>query len=118
MPDRMKQLRASIDRKSCPEFQAFMPALEEILCRGTPEQKKRFAAQLAQEAEGLEVYAYTAAYAGTATQTMDRTQKLWRDIEDSGELSYVLLLWQQSIVYRYWAKWLRDPNEALRLLGA
>jgi hypothetical protein len=101
------------------EYLALLPTLEEVLCRGTPATIRRYAKYLGQKADDDAVLAYSIAFAkGRLGIDGQDGHRLWRELEeDDGELTRVLFLWQQSVVYDFWSKALTDPERSLRVLG-
>jgi len=112
-------LRKSEDNLA--EYQELMPMVEEMLCRGSRQQRKEFAEHLAERADAFRVYAYSAA-GGDADGLPHPDPKLWKELEASevfiSGLTYTLLLWNQAILYQYWADVLRrNPAPILERFG-
>jgi hypothetical protein len=99
------------------EFQEWLPMVEEMLVNGSRQQRKEYACYLAERADAFRVYAYEAA-GGNADGLPYRDPKLWKVLEQSEDIGYVMLVWFQSVMYEYWSRVLRrDPVLTLEKFG-
>src|SRR4051794_7969248 len=94
-----------------------LPILEEVLVRGSRSERRRYAAYLDRRAEeDLSLFAYNAAFGENRDRLPD--SKLWAVLEETGDLAYVLHMWSQCALYRYWADVLRrNPMATLWRMG-
>jgi hypothetical protein len=117
----IRKLRAIVheeDAARLDEFDGFMPTLEVLLTEGTRADINRYADQLAKWADRLAGYAKELAFKGDRDNYGDHDRRLWREIEEEGDLARVLFCWQWHIVFRTWSRILRrSPAAALRRLG-
>ena len=101
-------------------FLELMPMVEEMLVNGTPRQRRELSEYLAEQAADFRVDAYTAA-GGGGDGLPHSDPKLWKELEASQDhhesLNYVLLLWNQAILYQHWSEAICRPKQVLLRFG-
>jgi hypothetical protein len=96
------------------DFQAFLPALEEVLVRGNPRQRELFAKHLRAQAQDAAVMAYTLVgdpdYMTQVYQfeNPEDDRKCWQSSERAGKLTDVLFYWNEYVLYQYWSRLMRE----------
>jgi hypothetical protein len=85
------------------EFLDLFPCIEELLVRGSKEQRRDYAEELNERAQGEEVMAFSLA-GGDGDGLHLADPELWKQLEENGRLSRVLGYWSRAQQYRYWSR--------------
>src|SRR4051812_5466042 len=100
----IEKLKAAMEKDR--RFMELMPMVEEMLCRGSRLDRKKYAARLMELAQDDGLLAFTVA-GGHRDGFEYEDPDLWNELEAQGKLTQVLALWNQFVLYRYWAQTLR-----------
>jgi hypothetical protein len=113
MPD-LRKLKKAVQPD---EFLDLFPCVEELLCRGSKEQRRDYAEELNYRAANAELMAFSLA-GGDGDGLHLADPDLWQWMEDNGRLSQVLGYWSRAQQYRYWSRVLRcDAVTTLEWFG-